>query len=583
MAYAAIAAVAVLAALGFVRWPLTASKVGDSLNAAFGPSPRLHWSAPRAASFSALPWPCVRITGAELNDAYGDNLLAAPMARLDLSLTDLIRGRIIPRGAALESPTATLDLDRPPFAGAATPMAAPATVAGALAPLAALSLSDGVLRIVSAKRRLDTRIASVRGRLNGLAAGDQLRFNLSAEWRGAPVAVVGSLADPEGAAKGAASAFALAINSPVIKFAIAGSLEGGATPTVEGDMNASAPSIAALAKLLDAPRPPGLAADDVAIAAAVRASPSALALSNVTLTVAGQTFEGALDVGNLGGRPLVSGTFATDGAAIEPLVGSPERLFDPARGWSGRTFAFEPPEAFDLDLRLSAARLDVYGQSLVNAAASILVKDGGMSASLIDASVYDGRLQGEASVERLGDELRLHARAELTEADLGQAFANLGRPVLTGQGGARFAFDASGASPAAAIASLTGSASLDATDGALVGVNLEEALRRSQRRRLDVSRDMRLGGTAFERLAVALTVKNGRAEIERGDLSSPGMTAGAVGTVDLLARAFAVTVNAVQTDATGQESPNAAHLKLEIDGPWAAPAIRAAGDNDKGE
>ena len=50
----ALALIVALAACGFVRWPLSAAKVGDSLNAAFGASPRLHWSAPEAASFSAL-------------------------------------------------------------------------------------------------------------------------------------------------------------------------------------------------------------------------------------------------------------------------------------------------------------------------------------------------------------------------------------------------------------------------------------------------------------------------------------------------------------------------------------------------
>src|ERR1700735_3988727 len=72
-----------LAAWGFMRWPLSAGKVGDSLNAAFGASPRLHWRAPQAASFSALPWPSVRIEDARLDDAYGVNLLSAPAARLN--------------------------------------------------------------------------------------------------------------------------------------------------------------------------------------------------------------------------------------------------------------------------------------------------------------------------------------------------------------------------------------------------------------------------------------------------------------------------------------------------------------------
>jgi hypothetical protein len=36
-------------------------------------------------------------------------------------------------------------------------------------------------------------------------------------------------------------------------------------------------------------------------------------------------------------------------------------------------------------------------------------------------------------------------------------------------------------------------------------------------------------------------------------------------------------VNAVQTDAAGEESQDAAHLTLDIAGPWSAPTIRAIG------
>ncbi len=114
----ALALFVALAACGFMRWPLSAAKVGDSLNAAFGASPRLHWSAPETASFSAFPWPSVQIAEARLDDAYGVNLLSAPAARLNLSLVDLLRGRFIPTGAILVSPTVTIDVDRPPFAGA---------------------------------------------------------------------------------------------------------------------------------------------------------------------------------------------------------------------------------------------------------------------------------------------------------------------------------------------------------------------------------------------------------------------------------------------------------------------------------
>ncbi len=125
---------------------------------------------------------------------------------------------------------------------------------------------------------------------------------------------------------------------------------------------------------------------------------------------------------------------------------------------------------------------------------------------------------------------------------------------------------------------MSGSASLDAADGGIVGVNLEEALRRSQRRPIDVARDMRLGGTAFDKLGVSFALADGRARVEGGRMTSRGVGAELEGLVDLVDQSWDLRLNAVQTDAAGEESQNAARLPLDIDGPWSAPTIRAIGD-----
>src|SRR5271167_4085494 len=106
---------AAVAALGFAPWSLTAKQVTESLNAAFGASARLRWAAPDSATFRALPWPSLRIVDARLDDALGANLISAPEARLDLSVAELIKGRMKPIRAVLVTPIITLDLDRPPL------------------------------------------------------------------------------------------------------------------------------------------------------------------------------------------------------------------------------------------------------------------------------------------------------------------------------------------------------------------------------------------------------------------------------------------------------------------------------------
>jgi AsmA protein len=574
----ALALIVALTACGFMRWPLTATKVGDSLNAAFGASPRLHWSAPKTASFSVLPRPSVRIADARLDDAYGVNLLSAPEARLNLSLVELLRGRFIPTGVVLVSPMVTIDIDRPPFAGAAGESAGPASVARrALAPLASLSLSNGVLRLISAKRGVDTAVDNLHGRFNGLTIGDQLRFDLSAVWRNTPIAIAGALNDPETAAKGAPSPIVLALDSPLAKLAFGGSLALGSEPSVDGQLTASIPSIAALAAFLDAEPPTVLAVNDMTITANVKGGADSVTFGDATLTSAGQTLEGAVAIRGVGGRPAISGTLAAETLALEPLLGPPERVFDPSGRWSTKPFAFAPLRSFDLDLRLSAAHLDVYGLKLADAAASAIVTDGKLSATLLEAAAYGGSLQGEVGAAFVGRNLDFSARGELADADLGATTADFGRPIVTGTGGAKFTLAASGASPAAAMSSLTGAASLEASNGSISGINLEEALRRSQRRPLDVQRDLRVGGTAFDKFDASVALDAGRAQIQRGVMTSHGMKAELGGLIDLGAQSWALQVNAIQTDAAGEESQDAAHLTLDITGPWSQPTIRVTG------
>ena len=255
-ASASVVALAIVAA-GLTPWPLSPARIAAGLNAGRGAPQRLVWEAPQAATFSALPWPNLRIADAHLDDLRGVNLISAPAARIDLSLLGLLSGRFTPEQATLTAPTMTLDLDRPPFAlkGNVTNAAA---LAFALAPLADLNLSDGVLRVTSRKRGLDTVIEDVQGGLHGLVPGARLRVSLSGVWRGAPVEIFLSLADPVLAASGAPSAFSAALSSPVGAFVFNGSLAAGPRFNLAGALSASSTSLAALARLLGSNLPPSL-------------------------------------------------------------------------------------------------------------------------------------------------------------------------------------------------------------------------------------------------------------------------------------------------------------------------------------
>ncbi len=565
--------------VGFTPWPLSPARIAEALNAGRGASQRLVWEAPQSATFSALPWPNLRIVDARLDDPRGVNWISAPVARIDLSLLGLLSGRVSPEKATLAAPTMTLDLDQPPFAlkGSLTNAA---ILAFALAPLASLSLSDGVLRVTSSARGFDTVIENVQGELHGLVRGQSLRVSLSAVWRGAPVTIFLSLADPVLTASGAPSAFSAVLSSPVAALAFNGSLAAGARFGLAGGFSASSTSLAALARLLGSNSPSFLVADDIRIVGKIKATPAGVTLDEATSTSAGQTVQGALQFAGLGARPNVSATLDSEKIAVSALLGPLALLSSPKGEWSGRPFSAAPPGNFDLDLRLSARHLDLYGHELADVAGSAILKNGVLTASLVDGVAYGGRLKGEIRLACVERSLRVDARGELADADFGAAFSDFGWPAPTGKGTAAFAIRTAGLSPASAVAELEGSARLKLEQGGVAGVNLEQVLRRSQRRLIDVARDMGVGETAFDRLSLELALAKGVAHVVNGDLLAPGVVADLQGAIGLAARSWSLRLNAAQTDATGAESKEAAHLSLDIEGPWSRPTLRASSAAD---
>ena len=426
---------------------MSPARVAKGLNAAGGASRQLIWEAPRAATFSALPWPNLRIIDARLDDPLDVNLISAPAARIDLSLLDLLAGRFAPKQAAFAAPTMTLDLDRPPFAlkGSLTNAV---MLLYALTPLVSVSLSDEVLRVVSRDRGIDTVIENMQGQLAGLVPGKPLSVNLLATWRGAPLKIFLSLADPVLTATGSPSTFSAALSSSLADFAFNGSLTGGARLGFTGNFSASSPSLSGLARLLGWNQPSFLAADDIRIAGKVKATPTAVALDEATATAAGQMVRGALEIRGLQARPEVSATLDSDEIAISALLGPLGPLFDQNGSWSGIPFSVAaPPRAFDLDLRLSTRRLDVFGHELADAAASAILKDGVLTATLVDAAAYGGRLKGDVRLACLGRRLRLDGRAELADSDFGAAFSDFGWPAPGGREGRRWKSERPGPPP----------------------------------------------------------------------------------------------------------------------------------------
>ena len=554
-------------AAGFYPWPIAGPRVNAALDSLVGPAAGLHWRPQERVSFTLLPSPGLRLLDAELVDAGGTSVLDAPLVQVGLSPAGLLGGVFTPVSATLVKPTMLIDLDALGEAVWQENESPP--------PLTRIEVQGGSARIVSEERRLDASMANVDGRIEWIEAGRPLQFSVSATWQGEPVAAEGHVDAPLNLRSGGPSDARINITTPPADMVFEGTLNPTREAKFDGNLTADIRSPEAVAGWLAFGDSPPVFAKEILLNGKAVGSRDSLALNETQLEINGQQFDGSLNISRIGPKTSVSGTLAARALDMAALLGAPPTFLDGSGRWSRPPVIPEPSDRLDLDLRVSASRATWGGHTLGDAAASLLQRDGRLTLKLLDGTAYQGALSGEASVQRSAAGLETTASASLEDADLGALLSEWGASTYTGRGGIKTNLHAVGAAPAELAASLSGTATLELQEGAIEGVNFEEALRRSLRRPVDVPRDMAIGETKFASARAELQIEDGQANIVEARTEGPGAVISAQGVIDIVAREWRAKIHAIQAGALGAPSADAARLTLALRGPWASPTIVA--------
>jgi AsmA protein len=568
-----LCALAVLAGAAY-RWPMRSARVAAQISETISPRLGLRLIGPENANFALLPWPTLRVVGIELVDAGGRTVLSAPSVKLELSLLGLLRGRVIPLAATLRSPTALIDLDTAALAFANESAGAD----GRDDPPAVwphVRLRGGLLHVVSAAQGVDTLIENVEGALDWPSLDRPFALALTGAWRDETVRISGSVDSPMEAIEDRSTGLRLAIESRPLDLTLNGIWNGQPAGYV-GDVSARSRSLSALERILGAPATPASAGGSLSLEGKAQTSGAAISLSEAHFAFAGQVFDGDLTYARENGVSALSGTLAADSLNIDALVGPPPKLLAEDGGWSRASIAFAPPRDLDLDLRLSATRPEWGGHHIEDAAGSLMSHGGLFTASLLEASAYQGVMKGQLTLSNGAEGIETQVTGSIADADVGAALADFGWTGYHGRGGIELSLRSTGASPADAVASLAGTATIELQAGVIAGVNIEEAMRRSQRRPVDVARDMATGQTTFTRARAQLAIASGKATIADASVEGPGALLAIEGAIDLPARQLNARLVATQADAQGAPSVDAARLTIVFSGPWSAPAVVTA-------
>jgi AsmA protein len=540
--------------LGTVAWPIDPGRVQRDFAAAF-----VRLKAPSRATFTLLPRPTLRIEGVE--GAGGAFTVKASDAEASLRLDRLLAGELAPQTVTLQGAEVRID------AGAA--QAAFKTLDEP--PLSRLILEASTVDLVSADPAAAAHFEVASARVDWRSAAGTLRARATGRWRSQPVDASVEVDAPLAAAQGQASAVRAALDAPLAQLRLAGDWSPAGDPEgalFRGQASALVPSLARFSRWLGLEPPVGRAPPGLELQTRLTADYRQFRLADATLTLGGQAFEGALDVLRTPPGLSVSGTLAADALDLEPLIGPPPALLDDAGGWSREPALPAPGRRIDLDLRVSATRAVWRGVTLTDAAASVSQRNGRIAVKLLEADFAQGVLSGEMSVEDKDGGCDSRLSLALEKADLGALLAGFGERNFSGLGELKASIHAHGRSPADIVATADGEGTLDIADGALRRLNFEEALRRAQRKLIDVDRDMNAGSTNFGSAHGRVEISNGEARFVDASTQSPGVSLALTGAVDLVNRTFRARLAARQSSEDGQPTPDGAHVDFALYGPW---------------
>ena len=508
---AALCAFFVLA-LGLTNWGIDPSRVRDDLAVALGPV-----EAPASATLRLLPRPTLDLTGLRYRAAGGAVSLSAAEAEVTLRFDRLLFGAFAPVGLTLRDAALHIDLDAvgPTLAGLSGP------------PVARLYVEGASVELVSVRRSLSTRLDLAEASAGWASADGALRASAQGRWRGQPVAVSVDLGAPLLAFRGGVSPVRASLSATALaQLDVTGdwSPEGRAEGAFyKGQATALIPSLERFFHWLGWTPAPGPAPAGLELSARVSADHTATKLADADLKLGGQPFEGDLDIMQSASGLTVSGTLAADALDLAALIGPPPQLFDASGKWSQAPMLPEPIPGLDLDLRVSATRAFWGDNEIEDAAAGVSQHGGAFGLKLLDSGFAHGSLTGEFVSEEKDGGRQSKLTLALENADLGALAAKFGARDFAGSGAIKVAVGARGRAPADLVATASGEGSLEIADGVLRNLNFEEALRRAQRRLIDVARDMNAGATRFEKARGQLAIGGGAGALRQygGDRARP--------------------------------------------------------------
>src|SRR6201990_2990193 len=334
------------------------------------------------------------------------------------------------------------------------------------------------------------------------------------DWRGERVDGSISVSDFIAALSGERSGLKARIASAPLKLAFDGTVADRTSMMMEGTVTVDSASLRNALRWTGQAPPGSGGFGRFALKARANVVGASIALTNVNVELDGNVAEGVMTYAN-NGRQTLQATLAADTLDFMPYISTFRLLASGARDWNRQLFDLDSLSTTELDMRLSAAKVTVGKSTLGRTALGANLRGGTLALSIGEAQMYGGIAKGSFNIARSDAVVDVKAQFQFVDVDLLSCASELfGVTKLSGRGNLNVALEATGNSPFGLAQSLDGSAALTGHDGAISGFNVEQLLRRLERRPLSGGGNFRSGSTPYDRLTIALKFSDGIATAE---------------------------------------------------------------------
>jgi AsmA protein len=391
------------------------------------------------------------------------------------------------------------------------------------------------------------------------------------DWRGERVDGSVSASDFVAALSGERSVLKARLASAPLKLAFDGTVANRTSAMMEGTLSVDSMSLRNALRWTGQAPPGSGGFGRFALRARANVVGASIALTNVNVELDGNVAEGVMTYAN-NGRQTLQATLAADALDFTPYISTFRLLASGAHDWNRQLFDVNALSTTDLDMRLSAARVTVGSSKLGRTAFGANLRGGALALSVGEAQIYGGLVRGSFGITRADTVADVKAQFQFTDVDLQACASELfGVSKLSGRGNLNVSLEASGASPFGLAQSLDGTATLTGHDGAISGFNVEQLLKRLERRPLSGGGNFRSGSTPYDNLTLAVKFSDGVATAEDVRIEGQGTRLTLTGTASVPSREYDLKGVASLTSAS-----NAApgfDLPFVVQGPWDDPLI----------